>query len=379
MGYDSLLDSLRQSRNFRTVPPDTSESAVVDLSSNDYLGIGADSALRREFLEYALSHDLALTSSASRLLAGRQREYHRLESLLDSLYAGRETLLFNSGYHANTGLIPALSEGRTLIVADRLSHASIIDGIVLSRCPFERFRHNDYGHLRDILRKKSGDFSRVLVATESVFSMDGDRCDIATLVELRREFPGVMLYVDEAHAFGVEGRRGLGLVADSGLADEVDVIVGTFGKAAASEGAFCSVKPPLRDVAVNRARSFIFSTSVPPLNVAWTAFVVERMTAMDDARGYLRRLSALLSDVISDASGKACVPSHIQPLIVGDSARAVGLSGRLLSEGFKVLPIRTPTVPAGTERLRFSLSAALSEADVLSLGRVLKRIMDEER
>lgn len=371
--YDALLGSLVQKGNFRSIQAEDSPLNLIDLSSNDYLGIGTDTDLQAEFLRKAVDRHWPLTSSASRLLAGYQSENTALEQLLSRLYGGRSVLLFNSGYHANTGLVSALAAGSdTLIVADKLVHASIIDGITLAKVPFERFAHNNIEHLRRILDKKAGNYDRVLIITESVFSMDGDYAPLDELIEVKADYPGVMLYVDEAHAFGVCGPGGLGCVMQSLRHKEVDVIVGTFGKAAASIGAFCAVNSVLRDVAVNYARSLIFSTALPPLNVAWTRFVVERLADMEDRREKLR----MLSNALTDAVGGPGEPSHIRPLIVGNPIKATELSQKLLADGFKVLPIRTPTVPPGTERLRFSLSTDLSVTDMLTLKKLLKAYAD---
>lgn len=371
MKYSEILSKLRENGNFRSIPGDSCGKGLTDLSSNDYLGLAEDTAMRRAFMTEAMERDLPLTSSASRLLAAGQDEYLRLESLLSELYGGRAALLHNSGYHANTGLVQALaSDGDTLIVADKLVHASIIDGIMLSKAPFERYRHNDYEHLRSILRRKAGDYGRVLIISESVFSMDGDFADIDTLASIRAEHDNALLYIDEAHAFGVCGPDGLGCAATSPSGHLVDVTVGTFGKAAASAGAFSIMSRELRDLAVNRARSLIFSTALPPLNTAWTRYVVERLGDMEPRREKLRRLAKLLKEAVG-GEGEA---SHIRPLITGDAALATNLSARLLEEGFKVLPIRTPTVPPGTERLRFSLSASTDEAEIIRLANVLKHL-----
>lgn len=372
MRIDEQLQRLKDQGNFRQIP-DQAPDSLTDLSSNDYLGIGADAGLRAEFMAAGNGRDARFTSSASRLLAGQQYEYQALEQLLSDLY-GRPILLMNSGYHANTGAIPALADGsRTLIVADKLVHASIIDGIVLSRAPFERFRHNDTAHLSRILEKRANDYERVIIVTESVFSMDGDRAPLEQLAALRRAYPSSLLYVDEAHAFGVEGERGLGLAHNI---PEADVIIGTFGKACASMGAFIAVvNSDLRDLMVNRARSFIFSTALPPVNCAWTRFVIEHMIRMDSGRSHLSDLAAHLHSVLSGFSSAPIEVSHIQPLVVGDARKAVELSHRLRDNGFQVLPIRTPTVPPGTERLRFSLSAALTDNDISRLGSVLDSIL----
>lgn len=363
-----ILQKLKDEGNFRSIPQQA-PVGLVDLSSNDYLGIGTDSTLRHQFLSTTECSDIPFTSSASRLLAARQSEYHALETQLADLY-GRHILLFNSGYHANAGAISALASGAsTMIVADKLVHASIIDGIILSRAKFERFRHNDVAHLSHILSRLASGFERVLIVTESIFSMAGDHAPLGEIAELRKAYPNALMYVDEAHAFGVEGRQGLGLATDMA---EVDVIVGTFGKACASMGAFIATnRRELRDLLVNRARSFIFSTSLPPINCAWTRFVIDHMTSMDHERSRLRKLADLLHTTLAPFSTIPTEASHIQPLVTGDARKAVALSQALREAGFQVLPIRTPTVPPGTERLRFSLSAALAETDILRLGETL--------
>lgn len=361
--YESTLDQLRHEANFRVIPPDSAGEATVDLSGNDYLAIAADAAMKNDFINSLGAEIPPLSASASRLLAAGQKEFEALEHTLADLY-GAPALLFNSGYHANSGAIAALAKGRTLIVADKLVHASIIDGMMLSKAQFERFRHNDTTHLRKILDKRASEFDRVLIVCESVYSMDGDTAPLDEIIEAKT--PNSLLYVDEAHAFGVCGRDGLGLTADR---PEVDITVGTLGKAAGSVGAFAICRRiELRDYLINTARSLIFSTAIPPLNCAWSRYVVERIPSMDDRRKRLRELSCTLADILGTPQ-----PSHIQPLIVGSSAAAIAMSDRLRRNGFKVLPIRTPTVPPGTERLRFSLSADLTPEQLKPLADALKQ------
>lgn len=378
MDLEDALDRLKKSGNYRSIPVAGAYDGV-DFSTNDYLGIAADRSLQLEFMNSVDRRMSPLTSSASRLLVSRQDEYAHLESKLSELYRG-QVLLFNSGYHANTGMVSSLCDKSAMVLADRLVHASIIDGIVLSRSPFSRFRHNDYNHLETLLKRYYDHYDRFLVVAEGVYSMDGDMADIANLVALKRRYPKVMLYIDEAHSFGVLGPNGLGLVeryyrecrtAERG---EVDVVVGTFGKAIGSYGAFCVTSTLVRDFAVNTARSFIFSTALPPICCAWTRWVLDRVVAMDDRRELLSRLGQSLKNILSAYQPNATVASHIQPLIVGDAVKAVELSKHLADAGFKVLPIRTPTVPPGTERLRFSLSASMSMDDIANLDNALKRI-----
>lgn len=380
MEFNEHLDNLRRQGNFREIPR-LQSADIIDFSTNDYLGLGGDADLQARFFADPASVKVPMTSSASRLLASRQIEYDNLEVALRLLYSRRRgddtgALLFNSGYHANTGLIPAIArEKGTLILADRLVHASIIDGILLSKAPFHRFRHNDYAHLRRLLEADGGKSRNILVVVESVYSMDGDRADIEALLGLRREFPAVSLYVDEAHAFGVLGPRGLGLVAESSAPWEVDFTIGTFGKAGASMGAFAITDRTTRDYLINTARSFIFSTALPPMQIAWSRYMLSQLLHGEAHRAHLMELAGELQKVLQRHSTIPIVESHIQPLIIGDPAEAVELSNRLRFYGINALAIRYPTVPKGTDRLRFSLSVAMKSSDIDVLGRVLRDLL----
>lgn len=297
MNYSLYLESLSGSGNLRSLPRDRMADMMLDFSTNDYMGLACRADLRNRFVNSPRFKDALFTSSASRLLAATQNAYEELESLLATLY-GNEALLFNSGYHANSGLIPALCDKDTLILADKLVHASIIDGIMLSKCEFSRFRHNDMAHLERLIASKRPDGNNLLVIVESVYSMDGDRAPIEELVELKRRYPGMLLYVDEAHALGVCGRQGLGLSMSCSAPQLVDVIVGTLGKAAASSGAFAIMSAQLKEVAVNRCRSLIFSTALPPVNVMWSTMMIRQLVAMYDERRHLGELSYILADAL---------------------------------------------------------------------------------
>lgn len=369
MSIASTLQALAASSNLRRIPADRRYSAALDLSGNDYLGLAAKEDLRSEFMAQAMRRGYAMSASASRLLGSLQNEFEALEHSICSAY-GRPVLLFNSGYHANTGMIAALgADGRTLVVADRLVHASIIDGIRLGGAPMERFRHNDTGHLLHILQKKAGAYERTLIVAESIYSMDGDRADLHALVEAKEATPGAMLYVDEAHAVGACGPHGLGLVEEAALGGRVDIVLGTMGKALASTGAYAVFgNEELRSFMINKARSLIFSTAMPPICAAWGQFVFERMQAMDAERAHLARLSELLYKAV----GAKGTPSLIAPLMAGSAERALALSTRLERMGYHALPIRTPTVPPGTERLRFSISANMTPEQIDGLRQAIE-------
>lgn len=380
MEINEYLQRLKDAGDYRSIPLET-KADVVDFSTNDYMGIAADGELRERFFADPAARNLPMSSSASRLLASRQIDYFNLETFLRLLYGkycggDRAALLFNSGYHANTGLVSSLAADDTYIIADRLVHASIIDGIVLSWAPFARFRHNDYSHLEQLVERHKDEKKKILVIVESVYSMDGDSADIERLIDLRRRYPQVMLYVDEAHAFGVRGPRGLGLVAASSAPGEVDVIVGTFGKAAGSMGAFAITSGPVREFLVNTARSFIFSTALPPMQAAWTRFALGALLSAERRRAHLQWLSEKLQKVLQKYSTAPIAVSHIQPLVIGDSRKVVELSHKLLNiYGLKALPIRRPTVPPGTERLRISLSASLNGREIEELDRALADLL----
>lgn len=356
---------LRAQGNYRSIPAEAIQS-MIDLSSNDYLGLATDVSTIDAFCNDLSTRHIPMTSSAARLLAGHQKEYSELEEKLAGLYQ-RPTLLFNSGYHANTGIVSSLADKHTVIIADKLVHASIIDGIKLSGARFERFRHNNMQHLEKLLQANA-DSPRLLIIVESVYSMDGDTAPLDKIVELKRRYPQALLMVDEAHAFGVLGVHGLGLALPYG--NDVDVIVGTMGKALASIGAFCATNDEIRNYLINSARSLIFSTSLPPINCAWSSLMIDRMLDADDRRQHLQELASHLHDILA-AHGCHTPVSHIQPMIVGDARRAVALAQKLRDNGIIALPIRVPTVPPGTERIRFSLSAALSHSDLDKLAAAL--------
>ena len=371
--FTTYLQKIEQQGNLRKIPSEPAEE-LIDLSSNDYMSIASNRSFFEEFYNQCDKNDIYMSSSASRLLSQKQKDYDALECLLKDLYK-KEILLFNSGYHANTGTISAIAAGNTLIVADKLVHASIIDGITLSRRDFLRFRHNDITHLRTILSKKASEYDRIIVVAESIYSMDGDICDLNSLVALKEEYPNVILYVDEAHGFGVRGKYGLGIAEERRLIPQIDIIIGTFGKAAASAGAFAATSSTLKKFLINKARSFIFSTALPPFSCLWTKFVVEKLTGMSDERKRLLETSEYLNEKFSAYNGNIRSHSQIVPLITGNNNKAVAVSKELLKRGYIALPIRKPTVPEGTERIRFSLNANFNRTQAERLYDEIKDII----
>lgn len=352
-----ILVALEKEHRLRTIP-NFDNKGIIDLSSNDYMALGSRcNEFKEEFFDRF--GDADFSSSASRLLSTKQKYHFLLESFIEQLY-GKSALLFNSGYHANAGCIGALSLPSTLFVCDKLIHASIVDGLKISGNEFKRFPHNDIAKLRKILETTVSRYEHIIIVVESIYSMDGDEAPLSELVSLKKEFPQVMLYVDEAHAFGVRGHQGLGIAEEKCLINDIDLLIGTFGKAAASAGAFAVCSPELKALLINIARPFIFSTALPPVNIAWSILMIEKIIGMSAERARLSVLSQQFSEKLEKILGKATgSTSQIVGFLTGGAEAALTLGAKLRENGFLAMPIRRPTVPPGGERIRFSLNAGL--------------------
>lgn len=367
------LDRLKQTDNYRSFRKLYHQGAsihldgqkLVNLASNDYLGVASDEHLQAQFLA-AYQDYLPFGSSSSRLLTGNFAVYEMLEERMGELFLGRACLLFNSGYHANVGILPAICDGRTLILADKLVHASIIDGMRLAaangtKCV--RYQHQNLTHLETLIQKYHDDMSidRIVIVTESIFSMDGDVTDLPALVRLKATYPKLMLYIDEAHAIGVRGQQGLGCAEAFGCIDEIDLIVGAFGKAMASVGGYVICHQVIKDYLINTMRPLIFSTALPPMNVAWTAFVLDNIIGMTAERSKLQMRHKHLIGHIKSLGFECPSDSQIVPIILKDNARTMRATDELTKQGFFVLGVRPPTVPQNQSRLRVCLNSTISD------------------
>ena len=338
----------------------------VDFSSNDYLGLSGHPAIKAAAL--AAMEKYGTSSSASRLLTGDLRIHHELEERV-AIFKGKEAaLLFNSGYQANVGIAAALYGKDDAIFMDRLCHASLIDGAALSGAKVFRFRHNDAQHLAALLEVNRLKFSEALVVTESVFSMDGDVAPLPELVEVKQRFNCQML-VDEAHATGIFGPGGAGLVEAGGLTPQVEIIMGTFGKALGGFGAYVAASHEIIATLVNACRSFIYTTALPPMVVAGNIAAIELVCA-DPGRGaQLLGLSGEFRKLLEQGGLPVRGSSQIVPVVLGDAARTVRASEMLKDAGFWVAPIRPPTVPEGESRLRFSLTSRMDQGQIVQVAR----------
>jgi len=343
---------------------ETEGKTFVDFSSNDYLGLADHPALivgAKKAME-----KWGTGARASRLMSGDLEIHHRLESAIAALKGKKAGLLFGSGYLANTGIIPALCGRNDAIYSDRLNHASIVDGVLLSNARFYRFRHNDLNHLEDLLKSHRSRYRRALIVVESVYSMDGDQAPVSGLLELRGRY-GAMLMVDEAHATGVFGAKGEGIISQTG-ADAVDVILGTFGKALGGYGAFVAVSNRMRQFLLNRARTFIFSTALPPAIIGANLAAVKLLEEEPERRNRVCELASELRRALKGDLGlNTPSESQIVPVMVGDSQSALSLAESLRDAGFFVKAIRPPAVPEGTARIRLSVTANHSLKDVRQL------------
>lgn len=367
--YEKTLTELKQASHLRTISNFERKEGkyiyvngkkLLNLSSNNYLNFADNEEITKEFLKDT-GYKYTFGSASARLLTGTLPIYQELENLICSLFKTDKTLLFNSGYHANVGINSTLAGSGDVIFSDKLNHASIIDGMQLSKGKFFRYKHNDTENLETLLKRERANFKNAIIVSESVFSMDGDIADIQKLVELKKKY-NCILVIDEAHAFGVFGERGLGVCEKLGLIQDVDLIMGTFGKSIGSMGAFATGNAALIEYLTNKARSFIFSTSLPPINIAFSKWIIEnKLPATYDKRLKMLELGKKLGS-----------ESHIIPYIVGENDKTVELSEILYQNGYFTLPIRPPTVPVGTSRLRLSLTADMTEDDLSKLIEILK-------
>jgi 8-amino-7-oxononanoate synthase len=343
---------------------------LLNFCSNDYLGLANDVRVRAAFV--AGVEAWGVGSGASHLICGHTRVHHELEAAL-AAFCGRERcLLFATGYAANMGTVDALLERGDQIFEDRLNHASLLDGARLSGARLHRYRHRDQADLAARLRRQADDTRRRLIATDGTFSMDGTVCDIAPTAALAREH-GAWLMLDEAHSLGVLGAGGRGLLADDpATAAGVQVLVGTLGKAFGTQGGFVAGSAQLIELLVQKARTYIYSTALPAAVAAATLTSLQIAEREEWRREKLRELTQQFRSG-ARRLGLELVDSHtpIQPLLLGSEQAALQLSARLEAAGVMISAIRPPTVPAGTSRLRITLTANHTAADVTALLQAL--------
>jgi 8-amino-7-oxononanoate synthase len=366
----SLNRHLREIRSSQGTVVDIDGKQLINFASNDYLGLASDPHLR-EAATKAIA-EFGVGAGASRLISGTHSPHVRLESALAKWKGTEAALCFSSGHAAALGTIPALVGKNDIILLDKLCHASLIDGAKLSGATLRVFPHNHLGKLKSLLewgcRK---DFAaRILIVTESVFSMDGDRAPLREIIALKKAF-GAQLFLDEAHAVGVIGPNGRGLAAEENFSQEVDVQMGTLSKVFGASGGYICGPRNMIEWLINRARSFIFSTAPPPALAAAANAAVDFLSSPEGEKR--RRLLWRKIDILAEEL-QVRPASAIVPWIIGDEQATLAGARSLQDEGFFAPAIRYPTVAKGSARLRVTVSAAHEEAELRSLGAAIKRI-----
>ena len=364
--YREQLDALEKAGRKRRL----SIPAGKDFSSNDYLGLSRSPYLK-DSAQTAIANGIAHGSGGSRLLGGNHPEHEALEAFAADHFGSESSLFFGSGFAANTALFATLPQTGDLLLYDELIHASVHDGMKLGRASFRAFPHNDCNAVeRDIQNwRTSGGTGTIWIAAESLYSMDGDRAPLADLARIA-DMHDAMLVIDEAHAVGVYGEGGTGLAGDIGRQDNA-ILLRTCGKALGGEGGLLTLPKLLREFFINRARPFIFSTAPSPLTAHLAqqaiAYVADNSSLQSDLAGHI----ALARDCFAGLSLGDHQNSQIFPIILGEDRVAVEVAARLQGQGFDVRAIRPPTVPAGTARLRISLTLNVTQDDIRDLSAAL--------
>lgn len=371
----SLKRSLRESyavpgspgRMFRG----TGARSLLNLSANDYLGLSQHPAIVEAMREALLEEGLG--AGASRLVTGNRKAYAKLEEAIAKWQNCEAALVFGSGYMANAGVIRSVVGRGDVVFSDQLNHASIVDGILMSRAELVRYCHQDMEHLEAMLHKHR-DKRRKLIVTDAVFSMDGDQARLHELKLLKHEYRA-MLMVDEAHSGGIYGRHGEGLCHELGVKDEVDIHIGTFSKAFGAYGAYVCGGRTLIDYLVNKARPLIYSTAMPP---ALLAGIAQALVLVKQDHWRRERLGSAVRFFRSSLKKSGfLIPegdSPIVPIIIGDNETALRFSAALEENGIAAVAIRPPTVPEGTARIRFSLSAAHTDKELRDAAARIRQV-----
>lgn len=372
-GYGKTLAGLERRGRRRSLMP----NGGIDFTSNDYLGF-AHSQRIRSAIAAAMERGVPAGSGGSRLLRGNHAEHALLEEEAAAFFGSQRMLYFSTGYAANAALFSTLPQRGDLIVHDALIHASAHEGIAASRAQAVAARHNDVGSFENELAKwrKAGGSGHAWIAVESLYSMDGDRAPLAELAALVDRYDS-FLVIDEAHATGVFGENGRGLATGLERRDNV-VLLHTCGKALGVSGALLGANAVVCDYLVNRARSFIYSTAPSPLMAAGVREALKILAEEPRRRLDLRRLSAFARSYLEETIGMGGSGSHILPIMIGGTSRALRIAERMRAEGFDIRAIRPPTVPEGTARLRIAITLNVDETAISRMLDCLKITLAEE-
>ncbi|MFZ3373094.1 MAG: 8-amino-7-oxononanoate synthase [Desulfitobacteriaceae bacterium] len=344
---------------------------LLNLSSNNYLGIAAHPSLKTAAIKAV--QELGCSATSARLIVGNYELYDQVEKDLSRFKDTEAALIFNTGYMANVGIITALAGRRDIIISDKANHASIIDGVRLSGAEFLRYKHVDMGDLERCLKKTDG-YRRKLIITDSVFSMDGDLAPLPAIVEMKEKY-GAVLMIDEAHGDGIFGENGRGLAEYYGLMDRVEINMGTFGKAFGCSGAYVAGRKVLIDYLRNKARSFIFTTGLPPVVVASVQAALQVVKQENwRSKEVLVKAAWVRAELTKAGFNLLNSESQIIPILVGDNAPTLEFSKRLFDVNILAMAVRPPTVPLKAARLRLTVMATHSNEELAWATEQIKQI-----
>ncbi len=380
-GLHRTLDQLQASMPQPVLPEGRIRRGVeefANFSSNDYLGLSKHRQLRQRAIVYAQQWGVGAT--ASRLMAGSLGIFEDIENKIAAAIGTESALIFNSGYQGNVTVLQALLDkdvlgAQAIVFADRLNHSSLIQGIRLAGAKMWRYPHLDLNHLEMLLKKAASSQGPRFIVSETLFGMDGDTADIPGLIALAKKYDA-FLYLDDAHAVGVYGKNGFGLASD--YADQVDLILGTFGKAMGSFGAYVATSQQVRDYLINKCPGFMYSTALPPPIIGCIDAAIDLVPQMSIERAKLQSYATYVRSALKGGAwnlGKG--NTHIIPVIVGCPHKAKTLQRQLERQEILCVAVRPPTVPVNTSRLRISLTAAHSAAQLEQLAQVLLHLSDK--
>ncbi len=344
------INKLKSTNNFRVLKE--IDTTLINLSSNDYLGIGSDLSLKKEF--YNSFSELPLSSSSSRLISGTTSEVTLLEKTLNDIYH-KPGLFFNSGFDCNCCVIETFCDKDTLVISDKLNHASIHDGIVHSGAKLLRYRHLDLDHLESIILKNINLYPNILVISETIYSMDGDCVDLDKLISLKRKY-NFLLMIDEAHSFGVHG---YGLSYEKNYIKDIDFLTIPLGKGGGAMGSYLICEEIYKEYIINRGRKFIYTTALPPINIAWNLFILKKIPELKNKINELNTITQKTHSLVKRYNFETFSTTHIISIIIGDNEKLNNIVEYLKNKNFFVYGVKEPTVPKGTSRIRIGLNPNL--------------------
>lgn len=345
------LEGLKKQSNYRELKV-AGDSYILDFSSNDYLNLDSDKNFKKKFTDSLDLDNISFGSCGSRLLGGNHREIRDFEDEIDEVFK-KKSLVFGSGYDANTTVIETFYSKGDIIFTDRYNHASIYDGLINSGVKIVRYKHLDYLDLEKKLEKYRETCKRSLIITESIYSMDGDIVDLDRIVSLKKRYDS-QLYLDEAHSYGV---LGYGQAYTRSLVKDIDFIMLGLGKGGYSNGGILILDDIARSYIINRGRKFIYTTAPSPIQTSWNRYVFKNMPSLEYKREKLNLLKELFYRKLKEKNIKTISTEQIISIVIGDNKKCIDLSQTLRKEGYLVYPIKEPTVPKGTARIRLTLTA----------------------